>query len=234
MASAVGGYLERWSFWLFALCCLAVVGYGFSFTVDENLLHAAKPRPLILWAHAIVFSAWLLLFLAQATLVRTRQIRWHRSLGAAGVALGFAVIVVGIWASITMGHLHVLDGSKRSERFLIVPIGDIVSFTVLFAAAVMTRARSDYHRRFMFLATCALTSAGWGRFPEAMVPDEWFEAFVSVLVLIGVLRDLIVMHRVHRAYLIGWPILLAIQGFEMYTYLNASPWWMAIAHRLIG
>src|SRR5215467_4406725 len=37
----------------------AVIVYGFSFTIGENLIHPAIPRPWILHVHATVFSSWL-------------------------------------------------------------------------------------------------------------------------------------------------------------------------------
>jgi hypothetical protein len=39
-----------------ALLIPAVVVYGFSFTVDKNLIHPAIPSPPILYVHAAVFS----------------------------------------------------------------------------------------------------------------------------------------------------------------------------------
>jgi uncharacterized integral membrane protein len=62
-------------YFFMSLLIAAVVIYGFSFTVDFNLLHPAVPRPLIVWVHAAVFSGWILFFILQTGLVRTRKVR---------------------------------------------------------------------------------------------------------------------------------------------------------------
>jgi len=85
----------RW-FYLYCSCLIAaVVCYGFSHTIGNNLLHATIPRPFVLWVHALVFGGWIALFIMQITLVRTRHIRWHRRLGVAAMLLGAAIPVIG-------------------------------------------------------------------------------------------------------------------------------------------
>ena len=61
-----------------------VVVYGFSYTVDQNLIHAA------------VFSGWVLFFILQSTLIRTHNVRLHRRIGWFGVALRVVIPVLGI------------------------------------------------------------------------------------------------------------------------------------------
>jgi hypothetical protein len=62
----------------FYLCAsIAMAGlsvWAFSHTVDARLLHANPPRPLLLWFHAVLFSAWIVLFIAQSALVRVRKV----------------------------------------------------------------------------------------------------------------------------------------------------------------
>ena len=40
------------------------------------------------WAGAALFSAWVLFFILQVWLVRTRNLPWHRRMGYFGAALG--------------------------------------------------------------------------------------------------------------------------------------------------
>jgi hypothetical protein len=42
----------------------------------------------------------------------------------------------------------------------------------------------------MLVATCALTAAGFGRFPESILPAYLFHAGVDLLILLGVARQL--------------------------------------------
>src|ERR1019366_6160368 len=92
----------------FYFCCsfliAAVVLYGFSQTIGDNLLHAAIPRPLVLWVHALVFGGWIVLFIVQITFIRTRHVRWHRKLGVAAMVLGVTIPVIGVATSLEMAR----------------------------------------------------------------------------------------------------------------------------------
>jgi uncharacterized membrane protein (UPF0136 family) len=234
MERELAGTIERWFYWLGAVAFIAVVAYGFSFTVEQNLLHPKSPRPGILYVHAAIFASWLLLFFTQATLVRARQIRLHRSLGVVAIGLGTAVPIVGVWTAVVMARWRLQHGSTDADAFLIVPLGDVVLFSLFFSAAILLRRQPDYHRRLMFIATCVLTGAGFGRFPPSIVPDNWFYAGVDLLILLAIVRDLAAMRRVHAVFLVGLPILVVVQLTEMYSFVNAPPWWMDIAHKLLA
>ncbi len=96
-------------FYLFmSLLIVAVIVYGFSFTIGKNLLHPAIPRPWILYVHATVFSSWLGFFVLQSTLVRSRKVQWHRRLGLFGVALGTLIPMVGVSTAVVMGRFNIL------------------------------------------------------------------------------------------------------------------------------
>jgi hypothetical protein len=234
MARGLAAPVERWFFWLSAVAFIAIVGYGFSFTVGNNLLHPSSPRPRILYLHAALFVSWLLLFLAQATLIRTHQVRLHRRIGLYGIALGIVLPIVGVWTALAMARWRLQHGSSDADAFVVVPLSDIAVFSACFAAAVLLRRRPDYHRRLMFCATAALTGAGFGRFPASIVPDNWFYGGVDLLLLLAIARDLLVMRRVHAVYLIVLPVAVALQLSAMLIFLKAPPWWLHFAHRLLG
>jgi len=62
-------------FLLMAVVIAAVVIYGFGFTIGDNLIHPAYPRPLVLYIHAAVMSAWIALFIVQAGMPRGSPLR---------------------------------------------------------------------------------------------------------------------------------------------------------------
>jgi len=231
-AIAVGQYF----YFFMSLLVAAIVIYGFSHTVNQNLIHAAPPRPWLLWVHGTLFSAWVAFFILQSALVRTRNVPLHRLLGWFGATLAAAMTVVGITAAITMGRfdLHVLHESF-AVPFLIVPFWDIACFTTLFWLAVTWRKKPETHRRMMLMATCVLTSAAFGRFPwQAIIQHGWFYAGVDLLIVLGVVRDLVVTRRVHRVYLYALPVLALGQWFVVHTYLTPAAWWVRIASKILG
>jgi hypothetical protein len=84
------------------------------------------------------------------------------------------------------------------------------------------------------MATCALTAAAFGRFPPQVLPPVVFYAGVDLLILLGALRDLIVIKQIHRVYAIGLPALLVAQTIVMYTVVRELPYWVKIARAILG
>jgi hypothetical protein len=215
-----------------ALAVGVVVAVGFSRTVNAGLFHPPSPRPWILYVHAATFTTWVLLFVTQAALVRSRRVAWHRRLGLAGIALGGLMPVIGVATALAMTRLHRAEPDTDGEAFLIVPFFDMLAFAFTFGLAVRWRGRPEYHRRLMLMASCGLTAAAFARFPNwLMPPNSWYVA-VDALIFAGAARDWIVMRRVHPVYLYGLPALVLGQATTIWIYLSRAPAWAAIAHAL--
>jgi hypothetical protein len=134
-----------------------------------------------------------------------------------------------------MGRFNILHQRfPGRDAFLIVPLFDVTAFAMCFALAIFWRKKSEFHRRLIFVASCALTAAAFGRFPHSLVPENMFYAGVDVLILLGVVRDLIVTKRIHAVYLYALPAFILGQIFVVYTYMHGSAWWMKIAHSMLG
>jgi len=234
-AKRVPGTAGRYFYFGMSLLIAAVVIYGFGHTVDQNLIHAKPARPGLLWLHGLLFSAWVGFFILQSALVRTRNVPLHRVLGWVGAGLAASMTVVGLWTSIVMGRFDVsILQEKYRAQFLLIPFWDIACFTTVFWMAVAWRKKPELHRRMMLIATCALTAAAWGRVPVPPAVGMFFYVGVDALILLGVVRDLIVMRRVHRVYLWVLPIFAVGQFLVVLTALKAPAWWMRIAHTLVG
>ena len=230
-----GGLLDQYFYFFMSLLIPAVVVYGFSFTVGSRLIHPAIPPPPILYVHTAVFSGWLLFFLLQSALVRTHTVRWHRRIGWFGAALGVLILVVGVSTAVAMGRFNTLQmHSTDAESFLMIPLLDMVCFSITFALAIYWRKKPEFHRRLTFMATCALTAASFGRFPEWLLPHEFFYAGVDLLIFLGVLRDVIVNRRIHRIYSYVLPAFIVGQTIVTYTVIHNLPYWIRIAHSILG
>jgi hypothetical protein len=222
------------SFYLgMALAVAFVVAYGFGPTANARLFHPRSPRPWILYVHVALFTAWVLLFIAQAALVRFRRVDWHRRLGLAGILIGGLMPPVGIATAIVMTRLNRAGRNTGGEAFLIVSFFDMLAFAVMFGLAIYWRRRPEYHRRLMLIASCGLTVAAFARFPSWLMPhNSWYFA-VDALILAGVARDWIVMRGLNRAYLYGLPALVLGHAATIWIYLSRSPAWVAIAQALL-
>jgi hypothetical protein len=215
-----------------SLLIAVVVVYGFSHTIDRNLLHPRIQPPWILYLHSFVFSAWVLFLIVQSVLIRSRNLRLHRTLGWVGAALGVSIPILGYTTSTTMARLSVQQGLLFPFlSFLIVPMMDLGCFAVPFALAIYWRRRPDFHRRLMLIATCALTEVAFGRVPSLHI--VFAPVGVDVLILLGVVRDVIVEHRIHKVYLYALPTMILLQIVAEYTFIHRSLWWMWIGNYLL-
>jgi hypothetical protein len=230
MTTKRGGFWREYFYFFMSLLIAATAAYGFSHTIDHNLIHRSPLPPFVLYIHAIVFPAWIVFFIVQSALVRSHNVPLHRKLGWFGVGLAVAIIIVGAWTSVSMARFEQSD-PFNSAAFLIVQVMDLSSFAVPFALAIYWRKRSEFHRRLVLIASCALLDAAFGRFPA--LPLVLSPAGVDALICLGIIRDLIVEGRVHKVYLYALPILIIWQIFAVETFVHASPWWTNIAHSIL-
>jgi hypothetical protein len=73
------GLIDKYFYFAMSLMIAAIVGSGFSRTVDQHLFHASIPRPMILWFHGAAFTCWIAFYILQSAL-------WHRAGGLHGSA----------------------------------------------------------------------------------------------------------------------------------------------------
>ena len=227
-------WVERYFYLSMSLLIAAVVVYGFSHTVDNKLVHASPRRPILLWVHAVLFSSWVAFYITQAVLVRIHKVELHRTLGWVGAVLGTSMVVVGPWVAVVMARFDTSQLHRANrDAFLIVPLSDMAVFAICFGLAILWRKVPERHRRLMLIATCALTGAAFGRMPVMHAP-LYFYGGIDGLIFLGALRDLAVSRRIHTVYLIGIPLLVAVQTAAAHVFLHRSAFWISIAHRLLG
>lgn len=231
-----GGLIDRYFYLFMSLLVAAVVIAGFSRSVGGGLLHPAIKPPTLLWIHGIAFIAWVALFVLQSALVRVRRVKLHKLLGWYFAAIGALIPVLGIGIARVMYRFEIAqlhwDPNGRAA-FLIVPLLDMVAFTVMFGLAILWRKRPEYHRRLILAAACTLTAAAFGRFPH-MPTYLGFYSGVDCLILLGVFRDLLINRRIHSVYAWSLPPLVLLQSGAMFVVYNKPEWWLRIGHAFIG
>jgi hypothetical protein len=218
-----------------ALIMVGDISYGFSQTIAENLIHPQVPPPSLLYLHAVVFSAWLALYVVQTGLVASGDLKMHRRLGLAWFAVGAAVPLVGVPTAIVMRRFHIIH-DHSTLPFLAVPLWDMVLFASLFPLAALWRKRPEFHRRLMFLATCSLMDAGFARFP---LPDAWFHAAwfymaMGGLVIAAIAHDLIIQRRVHVVFAVAFPLMVVGEGLAWTLWRHPPAAWISICRALVG
>jgi hypothetical protein len=240
MAGGLRGFLAHYFYFAMAVLLAAIVWYGFSHTVEENLLHPSFPRPRVLYVHAAMFGGWIVLFAVQTGLVALfRKRRWHRWLGWLGVAMACVMPVLGTWSALRMTHLRYGFGDIDDVAFLILAFNDMAAFAGLMAGAILLRVReNEAHKRLVLMATCVISVAALTRFPPWLPAPEhgvWpYYLYADGLIGLGLLRDLAVAGRPHWVYARVFPAVIALQAIANTVYMTRPKPWMDMALRLIG
>jgi FtsH-binding integral membrane protein len=228
------GFVNRYFYFSMSLLLAALVAWGFSRTVNDNLFHADPPRPFLLWIHGAIFSAWMAFFIAQSTLVRIHRVSWHRFLGWFGVGLATLMVPLGIAIAIIMARFDAVQlHQSGTDAFLAIPFYVIIAFGVIIAVAIFWRKRPEFHRRLIFIATCGLMDAPLDRF-DFLFDHNLSFLCVDLLIALGAVRDLVVDRRVHKVYRYALPALIVGQGLAMYLWRINPAWWRTSTHAILG
>jgi hypothetical protein len=228
-----GGLVDRYFYFFLSLLVAGLVVAGFSRTVDRFLIHAAPPRPVLLWIHGAAFSGWVVFFILQSALVRVRKVSVHRTLGWFGAVLGAMMVTLGTVIAVVMGRFDAVQLHQSDPAFLSVPFFDMLAFGALLGLAIVLRTKPELHRRFLVLATVGLLDAAFGRF-DYLFNHSLFFVCVDAVMLLGVARDLLVDRRVHKLYLYAIPVLVVGQNLAIYLWRGSPGWWVSSCKEILG
>jgi hypothetical protein len=211
-----------------ALVMLVTVFVGFAHTYYLAGLFRAPLPSRIIQIHGAVFSCWILLLVAQTSLVSAGRVDIHQRLGVAGFFLGCLMIVLGVMAA-TDSLARGAPAGRDPQMFFIIPITDILLFAVPLYFAFRTRLDPPTHKRFIYIATIALLTPAIARLPFAFVfRKSSVVALLAdgfVLALVG--YDLWSTRRIHRATL--WAGSLLIFVLQIRVPIGNTAAWHAFA-----
>jgi hypothetical protein len=131
-----------------AIAIAITVFAGFSRTYFLKAYYGTPELSHLLHLHGLVFTTWVLFFLAQTTLVAAGKTYLHRRMGVAGAVLAAIVVVLGTTTAI----LRVKGGSApipgvSGLSFLAIPLFDMLVFAILVGSALYFRRRLEAHKR---------------------------------------------------------------------------------------
>ena len=186
------------------------VGFGPTYYL-AGMARAPLPSTII-HVHAVVFSCWVLLLIAQTSLVASGQVSLHRRLGIAGFLLACLMVVVGVLAATDMLRRGGPVG-RDAQAFYAIPLSNILAFGTLIPFAFRARFNPSAHKRLIVVASTALMTAAIARWHFAIVHRHTAVAmrFSYLFVLLLVVYDLWSTHKVHRATLAGGAFLIIVQ-----------------------
>jgi len=199
---------------------------------------AAGSVPLIVHLHAVVFTAWLVLFIVQTRLVAARKISQHRSLGTAAMFLAALMLIVGLLTArdaARTGHTGIPGVMfPDASGFLLLNVAAIAAFTILVALGWTYRRRPQAHKRLMLMATVvALMPPGLSRLPFVSGHEAAIAGIALLFLLIPPAYDLLTRRRVHPAYVFA--VVLALLTIPpVVTVMAATQAWQRVAAWLVA
>ena len=210
---------------------LIFLGFAPSFYL-KSIIHAPPPLSPMSITHGVLFTAWTLLFVAQAALIAYRKPAPHRQLGILGVILFGVVLTLGYSTAINAGQLgHAPPGAPPPLAFMALPLIGITGTLLIFALAVWNRRRSDWHKRLMLVSLFTFTSPAVGRLT---IPAGFAEhaptialTVAELLLVAAMVYDYRTNKRVHAAYWFSAVVMLTVQLGVAWAF--TSPTWLAFA-----
>ena len=205
------------------LILIAIVVRGFWPSYFGPLLSGGVTRPGIIHLHAAIFGGWMVLLLAQVSLVSMGRVRVHRRVGNVGIAYGALVLVIGLAVSFVAPVLHVRAGEwtlDRAAGFMLLPLVDMVLFAGFFGAAIAYRRTPGIHKRLILAATVALAFAAVARMSFES-PVVFLLIWLSPL-FAAMAFDVFTRGRVHPVHFVSVAVLTV--AFVRIFFMESQGW----------
>jgi len=217
--------MKRYFFVAMATLILVTVFVGFA--PSFYLRSAFRPDhelSVLLHIHGLVFSAWIILLLAQTVLIAKGSRRLHQRLGWFTVGIAAAMMLLVLLATIEQMRRGI--SLEEASGDLALNLLGAILFGIPVVAAVYNRKRPDWHKRLMLIATFGLLGAPILRLLLLTTNLEFNAAANVASVLTDAFflpcfaYDLFTRGRIHRAYVYG----LALFIVGQIVLMNIRPW----------
>lgn len=219
-----------------AVASTLVVFAGFARSYYLRSVFGFPALPGFLHLHGLVMTLWFLLIFVQAWLISVRRTRLHRQLGFFGV--GLAILMVAVTGTVVIRAARrgftAFPETVKWPGFLLLSLGIVLTFAVLFLAAVWLRRRAALHKRLMVLASLSIWGPAISRLPLHFIETGslWTSIIVGdACVLTCVAIDSITNRRLNPAFC--WGGLLILSSHPLLIWIGNTSTWARIARGLL-
>lgn len=192
---------------------IVLAGYFKSYYFSAFFADARPVANALVHAHGLVMSAWVIYFITQVALIRTKNIRLHMSMGLAGIVLAALVVVVGMATAYDAQLVrHAAPPGVNPHGFFLLPVSDMTLFVLFFAGAIYYRKRPAEHKSLMLLTAINFLPAALFRIPVVSPENQALFAFgVPALMAVACLAWHTTRHRkLNKVFAAGVFILVAM------------------------
>jgi uncharacterized membrane protein YozB (DUF420 family) len=218
-----------------AMLATVLVGFARSFFLRPLFPEWHSPSEAIFYVHGTAFTAWIVLLVAQTSMIAGGRTDLHRRIGPFGVALAGAMVVLGTFGALIAARRATgfTDVPIPPLQFLAVPIFDMVLFAPLVGLAAAMRRNAETHKRLMLLATITLMAAAIARWPGVLSagPIAFFGLTDLFIIALGV-WDFRTRGRLHPVTLWGGLAIIVSQPVRL--VVSGTEGWLAFARWATG
>jgi hypothetical protein len=210
---------------------VVLLGFGRTYYLKE-FTGAPPLSSYLVQIHGALMTAWVILFVAQVFLIRTKNIKVHQKLGMFSIGLGVLIVVSGFFTAIAAAKNGAASSPPGIPRlaFLVVPLFDLVMFVILFGAAIYYRKRAANHKRLMLLTAINFLPPAIARFPIpgwlALGPIMFF-GIPTLILIFALTYDRLANGKFNKVFVYGSLILFI--SYPLRLMISGTDAWMAFA-----
>ncbi|HET6931113.1 MAG TPA: hypothetical protein VFI45_12390 [Candidatus Acidoferrum sp.] len=225
-----------------SLIFLALVSWTFARTFYLRPFFDLPPLSALLRIHGAVMTGWVVLLVAQSSLIAAHRVQWRRRLGVFGVAWAALVVLLGSITTLHAAAREVHGHTNFAASQVIITTLDLLQmlfFAGFVVIAILQRNRPDYHKRLMLLTIACMLPDALARLPVSFMTGAT-ETQLNLRIMVGldlfllicVGVDTIWQRRLHPVF--AWGALLFVVAFHAALYFTQSPVWIAFAESLVS
>ncbi|MGA8087593.1 MAG: hypothetical protein WCA10_09820 [Terracidiphilus sp.] len=225
-----------------SLIFLALVFWTFARTFYLKRLFDTPPLSALLLIHGVVMTGWVVLLVAQTSLIAAHRVQWHRRLGVFGAFWAALVVLLGSITTLHAAAREVRGHTAFAASQITITSLDLLQmmfFAGFVALAIWHRRRPGNHKRLMLLTIACMLPDALARLPISFMTGATEAELnlrimigLDVFVLISVGVDTIWHRRLHPAF--AWGALLFVGAFHVALYVTQTQGWIAFGRSLIA
>jgi hypothetical protein len=223
---------RRFYFWMSAAMLATIfIGFAPSYYLRAVLPAATPHAPMsgLVMVHGALFTGWVLLFMAQVSLVSTGRVDLHRRLGVTALGMVIAMALVGFSSGVLQIGRGTSPPGMSPLAWSAVPIIDVPIFTGMILAALWFRKQPQVHKRLMLVAMIGMLTPATGRLPWPVGTPPALQLIGGMLPFFAALFvwDWRSRGKLHWATVTGTAIELGSWIFRLAIWETAT--WLSLA-----
>lgn len=226
MSAVVSRNSDRVFFGVMTGLTFAVLFVGFARTFFLKPLFDTPALTPLVHLHGVVATLFPLLMIAQVLLIRARNYQLHRTLGMVGVVVAALFVITAFLVVIGKPR-----PTEAARAILILPMHQLVIFSLLVAAGIRFRREAASHKRLMYLATFITVMTGMRRLQTLLdittSPYQTLMVAVALLLLPLFVYDAFTLRRIHPVTWGG--ALLVFAAIPLHSVVGYTAGWQNFA-----